>query len=228
MNHSDNHRFQDSIIPGDCAEQLQRFANGTIDLCVTDPPYIAKYKDRTERRVLGDDNWRWIAPAFSQIYRVLKPDSYCVSFYGWQHIEKLMTTWKLLGFYPVAHLVWPKRYPSKQGVVGYMHEQAFVLAKGRPANPANRLPDVLPWEYSGNRLHPTEKAVSVIKPLIETFSKPGDLVLDPFCGSGSTLLAARESGRRFIGIEKDPRVFETLRARLVRKSISEETKREGA
>lgn len=228
MNHIDNHRFQDSIIPGDWAEQLQRFSNGTIDLCVTDPPYIAKYKDRTDRRVLGDDNWRWIAPAFSQIYRVLKPDSYCVSFYGWQHIEKLMTAWKLIGFYPVAHLVWQKRYPSKQGVVGYMHEQAFVLAKGRPSRPTYHLPDVLPWEYSGNRLHPTEKAVSVIKPLIETFSKPGDLVLDPFSGSGSTLLAARESGRRYIGIEKDPHVFETLRARLVRKSINEETKREGA
>lgn len=70
------------------------------------------------------------------------------------------------------------------------------------------------WEFSGNQFHSTEKAVSVMKPLIEYFSKPGDIVLDPFCGSGSTLLAARESGRRYIGIEKDPRVFETLRARL--------------
>jgi DNA modification methylase len=86
-----------------------------------------------------------ILSAFSQVYRVLKPGSYCVSFYGWQHIEKLMTTWKLLGFYPVAHLVWPKRYPSKRGVVGYMHEQAFVLAKGYPPKPEIRLPDVLPW-----------------------------------------------------------------------------------
>jgi DNA modification methylase len=53
-----------------------------------------------------------------------------------------------------------------------------------------------------------------MKPLIQHFSKQGDIVLDPFCGSGSTLLAARESGRRYIGIEKDLRMYETLRARL--------------
>jgi adenine-specific DNA-methyltransferase len=90
---------------------------------------------------------------------------------------------------------------------------------------------VLPWEYSGNRLHPTEKAVSVIKPLIQAFSKPGGIVLDPFCGSGSTLLAARESGRHYIGIEKDPHVFEMLRARLISRKSGEsnaEMKREGA
>jgi adenine-specific DNA-methyltransferase len=69
----------------------------------------------------------------------------------------------------------------------------------------------------------------VIKPLIQHFSKQGDIVLDPFCGSGSTLLAARENGRRYIGIEKDPRIYETLRARLAPEKIrSGETKREGA
>ncbi|MGH8656114.1 MAG: DNA methyltransferase [Burkholderiales bacterium] len=100
--------------------------------------------------------------------------------------------------------------------------------------PRYPLPDVLPWEYSGNGLHPTEKAVSVMKPLIRAFSKPGDIVLDPFCSSGSTLIAARKSGRRYIGVEKDPRVFEILRARLhdsapeASKECDTETKREGA
>ena len=235
MNNNDHPlRFLlDNIIPGDCAEELARIPNGTIDLVVTDPPYIAKYKDRDDRRVLNDDNWRWIAPAFSQIYRVLKPGSYCVTFYGWQHIEKLMTAWKLIGFSPVAHLVWHKRYPSNRGVVQYMHEQAFVLAKGYPPTPRYPLPDVLRWEYSGNGSHPTEKAVSVMKPLIGAFSKRGDIVLDPFCGSGSTLLAARESGRHYIGVEKDPKIFEILRARLdsapeATPGSDAETKREGA
>lgn len=214
-NHDHPLRFLlDNILPGDCAEEMQRIPNETIDLVVTDPPYIAKYKDRSDRKVLNDDNWRWVAPAFSQVYRSLKPNSYCVSFYGWQHVDKFMTIWKLLGFHPVAHLVWPKRYPSKRGIVEYMHEQAFVLAKGYPLRSSHSLPDVLPWEYSGNGHHPTEKAVSVMKPLIQAFSNPGDIVLDPFCGSGSTLLAARETGRRYIGIEKDPGVFEILRTRL--------------
>ncbi|MGH8651346.1 MAG: DNA methyltransferase [Gammaproteobacteria bacterium] len=141
--------------------------------------------------------------------------------------------WKLIGFSPVAHLVWHKRYLSKRRVVQYMHEQAFVLAKGYPPIPRYPFPDVLRWEYSGNGLHPTEKAVSVMKPLIRGFSKPSDIVLDPFCGSGSTLLAARESGRRYIGVEKDSRVFEILRARLdsapeTSTGSGAETKREGA
>jgi adenine-specific DNA-methyltransferase len=74
--------------------------------------------------------------------------------------------------------VWPERYPSKHGfIVEYMHEQAFVLAKGSPPYPTYRLPDILPWEFSGNALHPTQKAVSVMKPLILAFSKPGGLHL---------------------------------------------------
>ena len=61
------------------------------------------------------------------------------------------------------------------------------------------MPDVLDWRYTGNRLRPTQKPVSILKPLIEAFSKPGDTVRDPFCRSGSTLVAAHELGRQFIG-----------------------------
>ena len=59
----------------------------------------------------------------------------------------------------------------------------------------------MPWEYSGNRYHPTEKPVSSLRPLIECFTQPGDIVLDPFGGSGSTCVAAAQCGRRWIGIE---------------------------
>lgn len=70
------------------------------------------------------------------------------------------------------------------------------------------------WVYSGNRAHPTEKAVEVIAPLIRSFSKPGDLVLDPFCGSGSTCVAAALSGRQTIGIELDKKHIATAHNRL--------------
>ena len=55
------------------------------------------------------------------------------------------------------------------------------------------------WTYSGNKLHPTQKPLSVLLPLIETFSTPGGLVLDPIAGSGSTLIALRMLGRTFLG-----------------------------
>jgi len=62
---------------------------------------------------------------------------------------------------------------------------------------------VLEWMYSGNRLHPTQKPLCVLTPLIQSFSRLGDIVLDPFCGSGSTLLAAKLQGR-LVGTELDP------------------------
>ncbi|STG25700.1 DNA methylase [Escherichia coli] len=53
----------------------------------------------------------------------------------------------------------------------------------------------------GNRHHPTEKPVTSLQPLIENFTHPNAIVLDPFAGSGSTCVAALQSGRRYIGIE---------------------------
>ncbi len=105
------------------------------------------------------------------------------------------------GFSVVGHLVFTKNYTSKAAYVGYRHECAYILAKGRPRLPQNPLPDVLGWKYSGNRHHPTEKPVTSLQPLIESFTHPNAIVLDPFAGSGSTCVVALQSGRRYIGIE---------------------------
>jgi adenine-specific DNA-methyltransferase len=77
------------------------------------------------------------------------------------------------------------------------------LAKGNPERPAHPIPDVLELRYTGNKLHPTQKDVSALLPLIQAFSFESDLVLDPFCGSGSTLIAVRQLRRHFLGIELD-------------------------
>ena len=94
------------------------------------------------------------------------------------------------------------------------HESAYVLTKGSPRKPVRPLKDVQPWEYTGNRAHPTEKAVSVLKPLIWAFSRAGDLVLDPFSGSGSTLVSAALTRRDFLGIELEAKYVEHARRRI--------------
>jgi site-specific DNA-methyltransferase (adenine-specific) len=73
---------------------------------------------------------------------------------------------------------------------------------------------VQPWQYSGNRAHPTEKAVGILKPLIRAFSQRGDLVLDPFSGSGSTAVAAALTGRRYLAIELEARYCAVAKRRL--------------
>jgi len=110
--------------------------------------------------------------------------------------------------------VFRKRYASTARFLSYRHESAYLLAKGRPQLPAQPVPDVLDWDYTGNALHPTQKPVGSLKPLIAAFTKPGAVVLDPFCGSGSSLVAARDLGRRYIGIELDAKHHATATARL--------------
>ena len=94
------------------------------------------------------------------------------------------------------------------------HEQAYLLAKGNPLPPKCPPADVMDWEYTGNKLHPTQKPVSSLTPIIEAYSRPNSLVLDPFAGSGSTGVAALLSHRRCLLIEKDASHYQTIRTRL--------------
>ncbi|MGS1024196.1 DNA methyltransferase [Burkholderia glumae] len=199
---------------GDCLVAMPQLAPESVDCVVTDPPYLVNFRDRSGRSIANDVTDEWLDPAFAEIYRVLKPDTVCVSFYGWNKVDRFFRAWKGAGFRVCGHIVFTKTYASKGGMVKYQHESAYVLAKGRPAAPENPIPDVQRFDYSGNRHHPTEKPVSALRTLIGSFTKPGDTVLDPFAGSGSTCVAARELGRRYIGIEIDETYFAAAKARL--------------
>jgi site-specific DNA-methyltransferase (adenine-specific) len=81
----------------------------------------------------------------------------------------------------VGHFVFAKHYASRKGYTEARHECAYLLAKGNPVTPNNALPDVMPWgAYTGNKLHPTQKPLEILRPLIKCYSDVGDVVLDPF------------------------------------------------
>ncbi|EHJ0713591.1 DNA methylase, partial [Salmonella enterica subsp. enterica serovar Newport] len=178
------------FVLGNCIDVMARIPDNAIDFILTDPPYLVGFRDRSGRTIAGDVNDDWLQPASNEMYRVLKKDALMVSFYGWNRIDRFMAAWKRAGFSVVGHLVFTKSYTSKSAYVAYRHECAYILAKGRPALPPKPLPDVLGWKYSGNRHHPTEKPVTSLQPLIESFTHPNAIVLDPFAGSGSTCVAA--------------------------------------
>ena len=206
--------FTNTIINADCLKALPMLPNRSVDFILTDPPYLVKYKSRDGRSISNDDIDEWLKPAFAEMFRVLADDSFCVSFYGWPSADRFMQAYRAAGFRIVGHLMFPKSYASSTRFLRYQHECAHLLAKGNPARPEKPIPDVLQWKYTGNRLHPTQKPLAVLLPLIETFSAHGGIVLDPFTGSGSSLVAARKLGRSYIGIEMDKRYHAIASRRL--------------
>ncbi|UTJ60305.1 DNA methyltransferase (plasmid) [Klebsiella michiganensis] len=134
------------FILGNCIDIMGGFPDRAVDFILTDPPYLVGFRDRAGRTLAGDKTDEWLQPACNQMYRVLKKDALMVSFYGWNRVDRFMAAWKSAGFSVVGHLVFTKTYSSKSAFVGYRHECAYILAKGRPP-----LPDVLSWKYSGNR-----------------------------------------------------------------------------
>jgi adenine-specific DNA-methyltransferase len=206
--------FRDRLLFGDCVERMKAIPANSVKFILTDPPYVARYVDRSGRCLKNDDNHAWLTPAFAEAFRVLRSDGFLVSFYGWSQVDKFFAAWRSVGFRPAGHFIAPKRYTSGKRFLKYQHEQAYLLTKGSPALPADPISDILPWEYTGNRWHPTEKPLCTLIRLIQAFSAPGDVVLDPFAGSAATLAAAMHERRHYCGIEIDRRYYDLGRRRL--------------
>jgi len=206
----------DTVLLGDCCNALAALPGRSIDFCLTDPPYLVNYRDRSGRSLAGDRIGGWLEPAFAEVYRLLKADTVCDSFYGWTKVDEFVAAWRLAGFRLAGHLTFPKRYTSSSGLVRYQHESAFILAKGSPRPPEHLIGDVIDWAYTGNPLHPTQKPLQVLTPLIESFCRFGGVVLDPFAGSASTLVAALLSGRHGVGCEIEAHMQEVGNSRLAR------------
>jgi site-specific DNA-methyltransferase (adenine-specific) len=208
--------FTNQILHGDCIEVMGQMSANSVDFILTDPPYLVNYRDRSGRTIQNDVDESWLQPAMAEAYRVLKQDRVAVMFYGWTKVDSFFEAWRSAGFQPVGHIVFRKSYSSKSRFLRYQHEQAFLLAKGRPTLPKQPLGDVMDMPYSGNKLHPTQKPVPALAQLIRSFSLPGETVLDPFAGSGSTCAAALLTGRRYIGMEMDDTYFQHASLRLAR------------
>jgi adenine-specific DNA-methyltransferase len=116
-----------------------------------------------------------------------------------------MEAFRAAGFRPLGHFSSPKRYASSVGYVRCRHECGYLLAKRNPNKPRQPLGDVINWtDNTGNKLHPTQKPVSVLLPLVETYSSGQDTILDPFAvASGSSLVAAKMLGRNWLEVEVD-------------------------
>jgi adenine-specific DNA-methyltransferase len=207
---------------GDCLDLLPAFAPESFDLVLTDPPYGVGYRGRfgdTHEPIAGDTELAWLRPAAGEMWRVLKPDSFAVSFYGWPHVERFVGAVKGAGFRLVSHLAFVKNVWGFGRFTRGQHETAFLLAKGKPPLPRRGISDVIEWMREPSAFHPNQKPVGALTPVLAAYAPDDGVVLDPFMGSGSTLRAAKDLGLSAVGIEIEQAYCDRAAGRLAQRVL---------
>ena len=199
---------------------MAQMADGSVDGIVTDPPYGINYRNswhgrRTKRIENDSDVWTdWIAEAA----RVLRSPGYVLCFTRWDVQDRFIREFDRCSLQVKSVVIWDKVIRGMGDLRAQFrptYDSIIFAVKGQYRFPGKRPRDVIRMtKKDGCILHPTEKPVALMEALIGMVSRPGDLILDPFAGSGSTGVAARNLGRDFVGIEIDPEWYNTARQRL--------------
>jgi len=194
----------------DCLEGMKQLPDGCVDLVVTDPPYGIN-KDFGYR-----DNWRPDATVWRVCFDKLRDDSFLVLTVSNRHLPFWFDNLERAGFeYAHTGVYWNRCRAGGNcyGRFAYAWEPILYFAKGNiPKLRKRMLTDI--FSHTGKTIssHPTEKDFQTWKKMIDLME--GDTILDPFMGSGTTALACKQLGRRFIGFEINPKYVEICNQRL--------------
>lgn len=145
-----------------------------------------------------------------ECYRVLKPSTHAYVMINGRNLKDLQVSAENAGFVYQNLLVWKKNNATPNKYFMQNGEFILMLSK-RPARSINNLGEQTVFEipnYIGNKYHPSEKPVELMKRFIEASSEKGDIVYDPFLGSGAVAKACIELNRNWIGSEIDPEYVE--------------------
>lgn len=199
-----------------------------VNCVITDPPFGVNNQSNSSKSVEGKANARKIAndetpeialQVFNEVMDVLLPkttdDADLYIFTAYQVLKEWIEAADSLsrhGFKRSAILVWQKDGPGMGDLDswGMGHEFILFLKKGRRPSTDSRRSGVLhvPQVRPKDLIHPHEKPLSLLDLLIKHSTSKGDLIIDPFCGSGSTIRAARRLDRNAMGIEFDKLNFD--------------------
>lgn len=217
---------------GDCREAIPSLP--TIDVVLTDPPYSSGARTDSERQVRGamlremeDEDWfshdamttwgfSWfIRSVFTDLRGKLLQGAHVYCFIDWRQTPNVYGMLEASG-YRVNHcLVWKKAHFGMGAYWRNQHENIVFASNGMPREMKDRgMGSVL--ECAGvspaARQHPTEKPVDLLVTILDAV--PGQTVLDPFMGSGSSGVAAIKAGRKFVGCDINPEHFDTACKRI--------------
>lgn len=220
----------DQVLYTDCIDGMKRLPAGQIDLVIADPPFGIAFDGRSSaynrdgelvvegyEEVIGEyDNFAraWIA----ELPRLIKDDGSIYIFSGWTNLESVLKGAREAGLTTINHLIWNYPfgvYTKKRFVTSHYH--ILLLAKSPKDfffNKHKHYPQDV-WsikrEYrAGQAKNGTKLPVEVVQKCIDFSSRPGDIILDPFMGNGTTAAAAKANWRHYIGFELNEQLREVI------------------
>ena len=234
---------------GDALELLSTFPAASMDAIVTDPPYCSggltaqersrpahrKYVQTGQKTVWPDfenetmdqNAWaQWTYRWLKETRRIAKEGAPLLVFTDWRQLPLLTTLIQWAGWRWLGVAVWDKTEACRPQRGRFAAQAEYIVwgAKGRL--PAKRSVETLPGvfrhrvELPGKKLHMTGKPLALMEELLHIV-EPGGCVLDPFAGSGTTLMAARNLGLEYIGMESSEQYYEVAQRRLGPTTIQE-------
>lgn len=220
--------FINKIICGDCLEVMKEMPDKCVDIVIADPPFnVGKDYGIFDDKKPPRNYWNWLKERIKQIARVLKNDTRFYIFHTDQGIFKLKPLCEKAGFIFRQQIIWygPNLGGAKiKADWAYSHESILLFHKGKPKK--TEMINAIGYSttfsvqvharpqrnYISGRDHPAQKPVSLMASIISR--TPGEIFLDPFCGTGATLIAAKNLKRYFIGIEINPDYCKIAEERL--------------
>ncbi|MDK9776566.1 MULTISPECIES: site-specific DNA-methyltransferase [unclassified Vibrio] len=214
------------VFKEDAVEWLSTLTDASVDLVITDPPYESLEKHRkigttTRLKVskASSNQWFQIFPnerfesLLQEVYRVLKKNSHFYLFCDQETMFVIKPIAEKVGFKFWKPIVWDKVTIGMGYHYRARHEYILFFEKGKRKLNDLGVPDILQSKrvYRG---YPTEKPVDLLEVLISQSSTEGELVMDPFFGSGSTLVAAKKLNRNYIGCDISDAAHEHFQGRV--------------
>lgn len=221
------------IIQGDALEEIPKIEEESIDLVLTDPPYNISRKNNFHtmpgRKGLDFGEWdkgfdqiSWL----KEVSKVVKKGGSIIIFNSYRNFGNIIEALEDEGFVLKDCIRWVKSNPMPRNIYRrYVvdFEFAIWLVKEKGKWTYNNIlekgyqrPEFIYPIVGGKEKtnHPTQKPISLMEHLIKIHSNKGDLILDPFMGSGTTGVAAKNLERDFIGIELSEEYFKTAEERI--------------
>ena len=213
------------LVMADSITALEQVAWHSVDLILTDPPYgishNTNYREvrETPDQIHGDESVEVLAAALPILSGKLKSSGAMYCFCSPKNVDLVLTLFRQSSLIVKNLLVWCKNdwgAGDLRGAYGGSYELIIYAVKSNEHKLRRRMADILYATLVQGRvsLHPHQKPEKLLRKLIRNSSDSGDLVIDPFLGSGSTGAAAMRLGRRFWGSEIDKTYYQTSVTRL--------------